>query len=179
MGEDSIRKHTRVVSLRGFGVVVSSHGDSCALNEAPRDDCESSGAVAHWIGVDVLDTTPPAPTSSGRSATVSAFDNGMPFDRISKRKAQNLLGEVLYAALLPDGLVKIGWTKHLSNRLYRLGRGTTLLAFSRGDFEDEQAVHHSLASSVDHGREYYRVTDEVIALVNDWRSAIALPAWQP
>lgn len=159
---------------------MSSRGVFYALRLDIKDPATAPTVrgLAHWLGVDVSHSIG-APTASGRADTASAFDDGAPFDRISKRKAQNLLGEVLYAALLPDGLVKIGWTKHLSNRLYRLGHGTTLLAFSRGDYADEQEVHDALATSVHHGREYYSPTDQVVGLINEWREPLGLPEWQP
>lgn len=126
-----------------------------------------------------LDSTELADLMDATPTNSHQFGDGAPFDQISRRQAQNLLGEVLYAARLPDGTVKIGWTKHLTNRLYRLGHGTELLAIHRGDYEDEQAVHGSLAASVHHGREYYVPTDDVISLVNEWRRPLGLPIWQP
>ena len=89
------------------------------------------------------------------------------------------LGPVLYAASAGEW-IKIGWTTNLTNRLRCLSyyiqqfgqRGVELLAFRFGSRQDETAVHASLARHRVHGREYYRRTDEVLALVNQWRDQL-------
>ena len=90
------------------------------------------------------------------------------------------MGSVVYAARLADGTVKIGWTRHFGDRLRYLKSATKqdveLLAFRFGDLEDERAIHARL---VDHRikghREFYRPAPEVLAVVNEMRSALNMP----
>ena len=49
-------------------------------------------------------------------------------------------------------------------------------AFRFGDYDDEQAVHRSLAAQrIEGKREYYHPTPEVLAVVNEMRSDLGLP----
>ncbi len=90
-----------------------------------------------------------------------------------------MLGDVVYAARLADGTIKIGWTQHFEDRLRYLSAHTDqdveLLAFQLGSRDDEQAIHHSLTDHLHHGREYYHPTSEVLDVVNEMRQALHMP----
>lgn len=105
----------------------------------------------------------------------SGYDQIANADFIPRGEALELLGSTLYAAMLPDGLIKIGWSLNLRKRLYHFG-GNKLLAIRLGDRDDEQAVHQSLREHRAHGYEYYNPTPAVMAVVNEWRAALGLPA---
>lgn len=98
---------------------------------------------------------------------------------ISRHQAMKALGSVVYAARLADGTVKIGWTENFEHRLAWLKgyvkQDVELLAFKLGTYEDEQAIHASLTDHLDHAREYYKPTPEVMAVVNDMRADLKMP----
>jgi hypothetical protein len=79
---------------------------------------------------------------------------------------------MLYACRLPDGLIKIGCSRDISQRRKWL-RGE-MLGFMPGEFSDELAIHHSLADSVARGREYYHPTPAVLSVVNEMRQSLGL-----
>ncbi len=94
--------------------------------------------------------------------------------------ARTLLGAVIYAARLPDGVIKIGCTSNLGVRMWQLGAGTTLLGFRPGLRPEELQLHRTLRAHVHHGREYYHPTPEVMAVVNEMRDTLGLePVCQP
>jgi len=82
---------------------------------------------------------------------------------------------MLYAFRLADGIIKIGCSRDVARRINAYP-GADILAFRFGDFEDEQALHRSLAASVARGREYYHPTPEVLAVVNEMRADFRLEA---
>lgn len=86
------------------------------------------------------------------------------------------LPSVLYAVRFPDGIIKIGCSTKFAQRLrcFR-GKGAEVLGFTAGDLTDEQKIHDSLTCHLDHGREYYRPTAEVLAVVNRMRDEWKLP----
>jgi hypothetical protein len=90
-----------------------------------------------------------------------------------------MLGAVVYAARLADGTIKIGWTERFDLRLHWLKhhaeQDLELLAFRVGTYEDEQAIHASLVEHLDHAREYYRPTPEVLAVINQMRESLNMP----
>ena len=102
---------------------------------------------------------------------------------VSRRKVMNSLGGVVYAAQLADGTIKIGYTEHFGDRLRHLkkytGQDVELLAFRRGTYADEQAIHAELEGHRnpirDNSREYYRPSAEVMAVVNAMRASINMP----
>lgn len=99
---------------------------------------------------------------------------------VSRTAALQLLGSVVYAARLADGTIKIGWTTQLHDRLRYLTcytkQDAELLAFKPGDYDDEQSIHRALvAHRLEGRREYYRPTAEVLAVVNEMRSALNMP----
>jgi hypothetical protein len=98
----------------------------------------------------------------------------------SQREARSLLslgGPVIYAVQLPDGIIKIGHTTDLNDRLDDLcGVEGKLLGFRFGDRVDETRVHRALVEfrARPRAREYYHPTSEVIGTVNVWRSDLGL-----
>lgn len=80
---------------------------------------------------------------------------------------------VVYALRLADGIFKIGCSRDVRRRRNHY-RGSEIVAFRFGDRDDEQAVHRRLRASVARGREYYRPTPEVLAVINDMRRDFGL-----
>jgi len=79
---------------------------------------------------------------------------------------------VIYAAWVPGGLVKIGCTSDLYQRLNQL-RGE-LIGFRFGGFAEEADVHRSLKPHVAEGREWYHPTPAVIAFANELREGLGM-----
>ena len=107
-----------------------------------------------------------------RLASITNNQRDYPF---SKRQAMGILaqsGELLYAARMPDGVIKIGWTANLQRRAAAFPAGFQFLAIKPGTRADELAVHRSLAGHAVQGREWYPPIPEVLAVVNDWREAL-------
>lgn len=102
---------------------------------------------------------------------------------VSRRAVMDTLGSVVYAAQLADGTIKIGCTEHFGERLRWLksytGQDVELLAFRFGTYEDEQAIHATLVAHrvdiTEYAREYYQPAPEVLAVVNDMRTAMNMP----
>ncbi len=119
--------------------------------------------------------------ASRRSRHAAEYQsNQMPDPRelMSRSTAAFLLGEVLYAARMPDGLIKIGYTKNLRVRLNHLP-GYQLLAIKPGTRTDETHVHRALTADLHHGQEWYHPNAPVLAVVNEWRVALGRPALTP
>jgi Meiotically up-regulated gene 113 len=94
------------------------------------------------------------------------------------REILSALGSVLYAMRLQGGVIKIGYTTNLQNRVYKL-KSQELLAFRFGDRRDEAVVHRSLSAHVAHGREYYHPHPQVIDLINSWRADLGMTLITP
>lgn len=101
----------------------------------------------------------------------------------TKAQALRLIGPSLYALWLPGHRwIKIGWTTNVHNRLrtiaHRHNDTPAVLAVIPGStLEDEQSIHDQLPDTARaHGREYYRPSREVLAIVNQLRASINLPA---
>ena len=69
------------------------------------------------------------------------------------------LGPVVYAVAYGPW-VKIGWTGNIVKRVYSL----------------DTAVHRLLVAHLARGREYFHPADEVMAVVNSWRTDLGLAA---
>lgn len=82
---------------------------------------------------------------------------------------------VIYAIRLRDGVIKIGCTARLDRRRAWFGPDAEVVGFIPGDFDDERAIHDSLAPHVERGREYYRPEPPVLAVVNQMRDRFNLP----
>ena len=99
---------------------------------------------------------------------------------LSRYSGLRMLGPVVYALRLDDGIIKIGFTTDLADRertVRRQGKSDSseLLAFmTGGTYEDEQAIHARLVEHIAHGREYYHPTKAVLAEVNRMREALSL-----
>jgi hypothetical protein len=90
-----------------------------------------------------------------------------------RNEALRALGSVVYAARLPDDIIKIGYTTDLATRLLALG-ADDILAFKPGSYADEQQLHRALVEHRHHGREHYHPTPEVLAVINDMRDLLGL-----
>lgn len=79
---------------------------------------------------------------------------------------------LIYAMELADGTIKIGCTRDLARRRSQLDG--ELLGFKFGDFDEERAIHRSLAASCIRAREYYSRTPQVVAFINELREPFDL-----
>lgn len=87
----------------------------------------------------------------------------------------NLAGPIIYAARTRDGLIKIGVSAHMDTRLRQIGvTNDDILGFMPGDRAAELAIHRRLRAHRHHGREWYYPTPEVLAVVNEMRTAMGL-----
>lgn len=92
-------------------------------------------------------------------------------DIASRAQIAKECGPVIYAIKLRDGMVKIGHTTDIANRVHAYDCGFDgLLALKPGTLQDEQAIHATLVAHRAMGREYYHPTPEVLAVVNDLRA---------
>ena len=92
-------------------------------------------------------------------------------DNRSLRDVASDVGPVLYAVRV-NGMIKIGFTRDVYERVRKYGNIRNILALKPGSLADETALHRSLRAHCAKGREYYHPAPEVIALVNEWRSAL-------
>ena len=80
---------------------------------------------------------------------------------------------VVYAVTTADGLLKVGSTGHLGERIYGLerlyGQQVTLIDSVAGGYSDELELLHLLGEPV-RGREWFEPTAERLALVAGWMS---------
>lgn len=67
------------------------------------------------------------------------------------------VGEIYF--VLVDGLIKVGWTSKLADRIRAYGPKAVLLANYSGTRKDEGALHRQLTPARAHGREWYRDCD--------------------
>ncbi|MBC7938713.1 MAG: GIY-YIG nuclease family protein, partial [Chitinophagaceae bacterium] len=87
------------------------------------------------------------------------------------------LGEIVYAILVADGIVKIGWTTDLYNRFRNLRTcdgAVKVLGFTFGGHAEEMEIHKALHAHVARGREYYHPAPEVMEVINGWRAAVGM-----
>lgn len=92
-------------------------------------------------------------------------------------EAMRDLDEVIYAILMPDGLIKIGHTADLRKRRGGLTTEmTAILAVIPGTHEEEQTLHKRFRSFAVRGREYYWQAPEIVAFINEIRVKAGVPA---
>ena len=95
------------------------------------------------------------------------------FDSLSTIASQ--CGPIIYAVLLDDNIIKIGYTENLNERMSQLGCGlSALLALMPGTIWDEKHIHKRLAAHRAHSHEYYHADAEVITVVNLMRAKLNL-----
>lgn len=85
--------------------------------------------------------------------------------------------EVVYYVLAFDGIVKIGTSADLLNRLRAIdndGRRSrdNVLAIEFGGQALERARHEQFSHLLDHGREYFRLDSDLSAHIESLRSAL-------
>ena len=109
------------------------------------------------------DATPQPYTSS--SAVIATTPAQRNHDRAQAIRALTGGEQVVYAARLPDGTVKIGCSGNLASRRRCIAPGAEILGFMPGDYDDEQAIHQTLKAHRARGWEYYHPTPAVLAVV--------------
>jgi hypothetical protein len=128
---------------------------------------EPTGARSDWLESNVA--------KSRRGSFRELHDvpgSGVMHLEVSRTEALAAVGPVVYALRCGD-TIKIGHTKNLVWRIYKL-HADELLAFRPGVLEDEQAIHADLLEHLHHGREWYRPTPAVMAVVNEMRAELGL-----
>lgn len=108
-----------------------------------------------------------------------SFAKGRPGQALGRCEAMNAAGPVVYAARLDGGIVKMGHTARLGDRLRYLRHhagsdSVEILAFAPGTEADEQAIHGRLSEHLARGREYYHPVPEVMAEVNALRARLGM-----
>lgn len=93
-------------------------------------------------------------------------------DVASVRQVAQDVGPVVYAVRQDDGIIKIGYTTNIYQRLGNVGGHHALLALVPGTYEDEQKIHAALEPHRARRREYYHPTAEVIDVVNGMRATL-------
>lgn len=81
----------------------------------------------------------------------------------------------IYAARCPDGIIKIGYSTNLAQRISQLVPKVDLIGFQFGDYFAEQAIHAGLVAHRARGREWYHPVPEVLSVVNGMRADLGLP----
>lgn len=99
-------------------------------------------------------------------------------DRLELKAAFSALGDTVYF-LRRKGLVKIGHTVHLRNRMWVLGaRPTDLLYLLPGGRPVEQGMHarfaHLRASGPDLGVEHFHLEGDLLDFINECRIDMGL-----
>lgn len=84
------------------------------------------------------------------------------------------LGPVVYFVRTDSGLIKIGHTVDLANRIKAYGGWRTLLAVQPGTRDDEHALHVRFADDLAEGREFFRASTGLLAYVNDVREPLGM-----
>lgn len=69
--------------------------------------------------------------------------------------------------VLVDGLVKVGWTSKLADRIRAYGPKAVMLANYPGTRAEESTLHKQLTPARAHGREWYHDGDVVRLFVNE------------
>jgi hypothetical protein len=86
------------------------------------------------------------------------------------------LGPCIYAVRTQDGLIKIGWSTEVGERVTRIGGVGSILGIRLGATRaDENRLHRSLKGEAVRGREWYTDTPPVIAVVNAMRAEMGMP----
>lgn len=85
--------------------------------------------------------------------------------RAVARRKPTAHGEIYF--VLVDGLVKVGWTSKLADRIRAYGPKAVVLANYPGTRSDEATLHRQLTPARAHGREWYHDSDVVRLFVNE------------
>ncbi len=117
-------------------------------------------------------TNSTGPTSRSRNKAAVLVGEAAP---LSRHKALLQFPPCVYVARLSDGTIKIGWTSNVAKRLGRLGPSPELLALKPGTLDDEAEIHDRLRGLAVRGREYYDLSGDVVAVVNELRQSAGLP----
>lgn len=85
--------------------------------------------------------------------------------RAVARRKPTAVGEIYF--VLVDGLVKVGWTSKLADRIRAYGPKAVMLANYPGTRADESALHRQLTPARAHGREWYHDGDVIRLFVDE------------
>jgi hypothetical protein len=85
--------------------------------------------------------------------------------RAGERRKPAAMGQIYFVQV--DGLIKVGWTSKLLDRIRAYGPKATLLANYPGTRSDEADLHRQLAPARFKGREWYTDGDVVRLFINE------------
>lgn len=85
--------------------------------------------------------------------------------RTAQRRKPAAMGEIYFAQV--DGLIKVGWTTKLADRMRAYGPKAVLLANYPGTRADEAALHRQLTPARFRGREWYSDGDVIRLFITD------------
>lgn len=86
------------------------------------------------------------------------------------------MGEIYFVQV--DGLIKVGWTTKLADRIRAYGPKAELLANYPGTRSDEAALHRQLKPARFKGREWYSDTDVIRAFITEATQKHGPPRFQ-
>lgn len=134
-------------------------------------------------------TTPYGSTSAHIGTALGKLQSSAPAVRTQQQRrgaqidAMAQLDSVVYAVLTLDGLVKIGRSENLRERMkfYRIsGRDMTrLLVVFPGSLPEERMAQRVVAAHLARGKEYFHPHPDVIRWVNESRDRMGVPPWEP
>lgn len=113
--------------------------------------CEQH-ADAIWFRVEQRDTDncdQPIVGAEGRESTRAESRK----KRTVEKRKPSAMGQIYF--VLVDGLIKVGWTASLADRVRAYGPKATLLVNYPATRADETALHKQLTPARAHGREWY------------------------
>lgn len=85
--------------------------------------------------------------------------------RTEERRKPSAAGQIYFVSV--DGLVKVGWTSKLADRIRAYGPKAIVLANYPATRKDEAALHKQLTPARAHGREWYHDGDIIRMFVNE------------
>ena len=102
-----------------------------------------------------------------------------PFEEIPSRwYALSSLPPCVYFVRMPDGIVKIGHSGSMAQRMANLG-GELLAFIPHATIADERAVQRRFAHLLDFGREWFRPGPDLLAYIAELRAALGLAPATP
>jgi hypothetical protein len=159
----------RCTTLKGDG----SFCDLASLEDVPFPICAQHALRLHAHLSELTDDelrgmAPKAKSRAPHTRSLRAHRNAA-LDLIQAGRS------LVYAIRFPEGIIKIGCSKNLAQRIYAYqADGGELIGFMPGEYEDEQEIHRSLREHLARGREWYKSDPAVLAVANEMRRACNL-----
>ena len=146
------------------GCAIRNCRRSADLWIGPRQYLCEFHADAAWRQVEMRDTTQTDATVPGAEGREYERAEARA-KRSSARRKPTAMGQIYFVRM--DGLIKVGWTTKLADRVRSYGPKALLLANYPGTRADEANLHRQLAPSRHSGREWYHEDDVVTAFITE------------